>query len=109
MDTQTIVILVVGIVQAIVAPVLFWAGRALVDHGKRIEACATDDDLDAVRERVAANEAKLDAVDVMSEIRAVHGRVDDVATSTATVAGEMKSAVRSLELITRHLIGTPPP
>ena len=109
MDTQTIVILVVGIVQAIVAPVLYWAGKSIVDHGKRIEGCATDGDVDALRERVAANEAKLDAVDVMKEIRAVHGRVDDVANSTATVAGEMKSAVRSLELITRHLLGNPPP
>lgn len=78
--------------------------RRINNAVERLGACATAASVGEVSQRLATVEAKFEAIDVMEEIGTVHRRVDQVVTNTASVAGELKSVVRSLDTITSHLL-----
>ena len=104
MDEQTVWLLILSVLTGLVFPGLIALVRRINGAVEKLGACATAASVGEVSQRLATVEAKLEAIDVMEEIGTVHRRVDQVVTNTASVAGELKSVVRSLDTITSHLL-----
>ena len=67
-------------------------------------------DVEDLRQRVAVLEEKSRKHDEQLEgFGRVHARVDDVATTTARIEGEITQMNSTLNLMLRHLLGEAPP
>ncbi|MYE14521.1 MAG: hypothetical protein F4X99_23255 [Gammaproteobacteria bacterium] len=97
--------IVTGTAVLLLAGGLAWLLRSVTDNSRKVDACASDEDMDNVRERVAALEATQKAMDVRSELGKVHERVDEVARTSANIDGQLNQVNRTLGLIQQHLMG----
>ena len=74
------------------------------------EPGAAEDGLEDLRERVAVLEEKSRKHDErLAGVGKVHARIDDVATTTARIEGEITQMNSTLNLMLRHLLGETPP
>ncbi len=71
-----------------VAAAVGWLIRAVLGNGRRI----------------AAMEAEVRSLHVRDEIVAVHRRVDDVATTAASVEGQLRQLNQTMGIVHAHLL-----
>ena len=65
-----------------------------------------DKRLDVHGERLASVEAQVGAIDhLRTDVKDVHGRVDEVLAEVHEVKGEMQGISNTVRLIERHLLG----
>lgn len=67
-----------------------------------------DERVDEHGERLASVEAHLGAIDdLRTDVKDVHGRVDQVLAQVGEVKGEMQGVARTVRLIEQHLLDRP--
>ena len=72
-----------------------WLVSAVISHGKKVAK---------LEEALGGLKNSFEGLDVSTELRAVHRRVDAVATTTSKIDGEVSQISRTLGLIQDHLM-----
>ena len=106
MENAHIFDIVLASLLALLGGGLAWLLKSVISNGKKVDAAATDADVDQIRERVAALEATLETMDVRTELGKVHTRVDDIGSDVSEVKGELTHVSRTVGLIQQHLMGS---
>ena len=95
---------------ALTAGQLLWFGWSYLTSRDRVTNTRItqleeelDDKIGGVDTRLTTVEAQLDAV----SLKRIHARIDEVASRTATIEGQLEAQGRILELVYRSLIREP--
>ena len=105
MENAHIIDIAFATVLGLLAGGLAWLVKSVLANSRQVDSCATDEDVDNLRERTAALEATQKAMDVRAELGKVHERVDEVARTSSNIDGQLNQVNRTLGLIQQHLMG----